>query len=397
MVKSAMEKSAMPKEGETLYRLRAGDERARLDKFLALALPDISRNRLKGLIESGQVRIGGETIAEPAYRVKPGAEIELSVPPPTTEAAPAPQEMALDIHYEDDDLIVVDKPAGLVVHPAAGNPDRTLVNALVAHCGASLSGIGGVRRPGIVHRLDKDTSGLLVAAKHDAAHAGLSRLFEAHDLERAYLALVWGAPAPAQKMTDQLFSADGVFGPDLLARTQHPGSHFIYERRGGQMPRLAPKPVVHEVAHGNRFEADGWRMEVAEVVHVQPQLTCLAYRVETVEGMTIVFGGDSAPTDRLTSLARGADVLLHMCHFINGAIDDDRLTSCCSGHLDAATTARDAGVKTLVLVHLTEMMETPGIRERVLADVAGVFEGQVIFAEDLLDVPLGQIETQPIR
>jgi len=202
MVKSAMEKSAMPKEGETLYRLRAGDERARLDKFLALALPDISRNRLKGLIESGQVRIGGETIAEPAYRVKPGAEIELSVPPPTTEAAPAPQEMALDIHYEDDDLIVVDKPAGLVVHPAAGNPDRTLVNALVAHCGASLSGIGGVRRPGIVHRLDKDTSGLLVAAKHDAAHAGLSRLFEAHDLERAYLALVWGAPAPAQGLIE---------------------------------------------------------------------------------------------------------------------------------------------------------------------------------------------------
>jgi len=192
----------MPKEVETLYRLRAGDERARLDKFLALALPDISRNRHKGLIESGQVRIGGKTIAEPAYRVKPGTEIELSVPAPTAEAAPEPQAIALDIHYEDEDLIVVDKPAGLVVHPAAGNPDRTLVNALVAHCGASLSGIGGVRRPGIVHRLDKDTSGLLVAAKNDAAHAGLSRMFEAHDLERAYLALVWGAPAPAEGLIE---------------------------------------------------------------------------------------------------------------------------------------------------------------------------------------------------
>ena len=241
-------------------------------------------------------------------------------------------------------------------------------------------------------------------------HLLLTHMHYDHCVDYAYLTLTrWDqgvgkidelqvvAPAPAQKMTDQLFSADGVFGPDLLARTQHPGSYFIYECRGGQMPRLAPKPVVHEVTHGNRFEADGWRMEVAEVVHVQPQLTCLAYRIETVEGMTIVFGGDSAPTDRLTSLARGADVLLHMCHFINGAIDDYRLTSCCSGHLDAATTARDAGVKTLVLVHLTEMMETPGIRERVLADVAGVFEGQVIFGEDLLDVPLGQIETQPIR
>jgi 23S rRNA pseudouridine1911/1915/1917 synthase len=197
-----MVKSVMPIEGETIYRLRAGDERARLDKFLALALPDISRSRLKGLIESGQVRIGGETIAEPAYRVKPGAEVLLSVPPPTSEAAPEAQAIALDIRYEDDDLIVVDKPAGLVVHPAAGNPDRTLVNALVAHCGASLSGIGGVRRPGIVHRLDKDTSGLLVAAKNDAAHAGLSRMFAAHDLERAYLALAWGAPVPAEGLIE---------------------------------------------------------------------------------------------------------------------------------------------------------------------------------------------------
>ena len=197
-----MVKSAMPKEGETLYRLRAGDERARLDKFLAAALPDISRTRLKGLIESGHVRIGDETITEPAYRVKPETAVELKVPKASAEAAPAAQAMALDIHYEDADLIVVDKPAGLVVHPAAGNPDRTLVNALVAHCGASLSGIDGVRRPGIVHRLDKDTSGLLVAAKNDAAHAGLSQLFAAHDLERAYLALVWGSPAPAEGMIE---------------------------------------------------------------------------------------------------------------------------------------------------------------------------------------------------
>ena len=197
-----MVKSAMPNVGETLYRLRAGDERARLDKFLAAKLPDISRTRLKGLIESGHVSVDGETIAEPAYRVKPETEIELTVPEASSVMTPEPQAMALDIHYEDEDLIVIDKPAGLVVHPAAGNPDKTLVNALVAHCGASLSGIGGVRRPGIVHRLDKDTSGLLVAAKNDSAHAGLSNLFAAHDLERAYLALVWGSPAPAAGTID---------------------------------------------------------------------------------------------------------------------------------------------------------------------------------------------------
>ena len=197
-----MVKSAMPNVGETLYRLRAGDERARLDKFLAAKLPDISRTRLKGLIESGHVSVDGETIAEPAYRVKPETEIELTVPEASSVLTPEPQAMALDIHYEDEDLIVIDKPAGLVVHPAAGNPDKTLVNALVAHCGASLSGIGGVRRPGIVHRLDKDTSGLLVAAKNDSAHAGLSSLFATHDLERAYLALVWGSPAPAAGTID---------------------------------------------------------------------------------------------------------------------------------------------------------------------------------------------------
>ena len=197
-----MVKSAMPNEGETLSRLRAGDGRARLDKFLAAALPDISRTRLKGLIESGHVRVGGETITEPAYRVKSEAEVELTVPEASAETTPVAQAMALDIHYEDGDLIIVDKPAGLVVHPAAGNPDNTLVNALVAHCGTSLSGIGGVRRPGIVHRIDKDTSGLMVAAKNDAAHAGLSTLFASHDLERAYLALVWGSPAPAEGLIE---------------------------------------------------------------------------------------------------------------------------------------------------------------------------------------------------
>jgi 23S rRNA pseudouridine1911/1915/1917 synthase len=172
--------------------------RERLDRLLSQAIDGLSRMRIKALIEAGQVCIGQtgdmRTVTEASYRVKPGEVIELRVPP-AEEAVPKPQAMDLAIVYEDEHLIVIDKPAGLVVHPAPGNPDRTLVNALLAHCGDSLSGVGGVRRPGIVHRLDKDTSGLLVAAKHDAAHIGLSELFARHDIERCYRALVWGRPS----------------------------------------------------------------------------------------------------------------------------------------------------------------------------------------------------------
>lgn len=171
--------------------------RERLDRLLSQTINGLSRMRIKALIEAGQVRIGQtdnrRTVTEASYRVKPGEVIVLQVPP-AEEALPKPQAMDLEIVYEDEHLIVINKPAGLVVHPAPGNPDRTLVNALLAHCGDSLSGVGGVRRPGIVHRLDKDTSGLLVAAKHDAAHAGLSDLFARHDIQRRYRALVWGRP-----------------------------------------------------------------------------------------------------------------------------------------------------------------------------------------------------------
>ena len=169
----------------------------RLDRFLADALPTLSRMRIKGLIGAGQVRLGEATITEPAYRVKSGEAFTITVPAPA-DARPEPQAMPLRITHEDADLIVVDKPAGLVVHRAPGNPDHTLVNALLAHCGEALSGIGGVRRPGIVHRIDKDTSGLLVVAKTELAHAALSAAFAAHDIERAYLALVWGRPRPAE-------------------------------------------------------------------------------------------------------------------------------------------------------------------------------------------------------
>ena len=175
------------------------DAGERLDRFLFRALPGqdtataLSRSRIKALIDDGHARAAGATISDPSHRVKPGQTYDLAVPE-ATAPEPEGQDIPLTVVYEDADLIVVDKPAGMVVHPAPGAPDRTLVNALIAHCGASLSGIGGVRRPGIVHRIDKDTSGLIVAAKHDAAHAGLAKLFAAHDLERVYAAFCWGLP-----------------------------------------------------------------------------------------------------------------------------------------------------------------------------------------------------------
>jgi 23S rRNA pseudouridine1911/1915/1917 synthase len=169
----------------------------RLDRFLALAFPEVSRARFQRLIAEGYVAVEGVCITETRHKLKAGQRVE-AVIPPAVAAEPQPEIIPLNVVYEDKDLIIIDKPAGLVVHPGAGNETGTLVNALIAHCGDSLSGIGGVKRPGIVHRLDKDTSGLLVIAKNDAAHRGLSEQFAAHGrdgrLERAYQAIVWGAP-----------------------------------------------------------------------------------------------------------------------------------------------------------------------------------------------------------
>ncbi len=206
---------------------------------------------------------------------------------------------------------------------------------------------------------------------------------------------VYGPP-PTARMTDRLFGEDGAFGPDLEARTRHPGSEFVYEMRGGKLPRERPEPTVTEVAHGDVVEVEGWRVTVAEVIHTQPQLTCLAYRLDTPDH-AIVFGGDTAPIESLTKLSEGADILLHMCHLVNNVVTDPRITSCCSGHLDAARTARDAGVKILILVHITEQVERPGIRERVLHEAGEIFKGHIIFGEDLLDVPIGGIEAEKIQ
>jgi len=182
-------------------RLDAGHAGWRLDRALAAAVPTLSRERLKALIRSGAVEAGGTPVRDPAAKVRGEEALRVAIP----EAAPAhnePQAIPLTIVFEDEHLLVVDKLAGLVVHPAAGNFDGTLVNALLHHCAGQLSGIGGVARPGIVHRIDKDTSGLLVVAKTDVAHEGLAKQFAAHSIDRRYLAIVSGMPKATSGTVD---------------------------------------------------------------------------------------------------------------------------------------------------------------------------------------------------
>ena len=173
----------------------------RLDRALAAAVPTLSRERLKALIRSGAVETGGQPVRDPSAKVRGEEALRVAVPEPEPAHNEA-QDIPLTIVFEDEHLLVVDKPAGLVVHPAAGNFEGTLVNALLHHCGPSLSGIGGVARPGIVHRIDKDTSGLLVVAKTDVAHEGLSKQFAAHSIDRRYLAIVNGLPKQAEGVVD---------------------------------------------------------------------------------------------------------------------------------------------------------------------------------------------------
>ena len=223
----------------------------RLDRALAAALPDFSRARIQSLIRDGQARVDGAVVTQASRKLVAGAQITLAVPPPVP-ATPEGEKIPLVIVHEDDDLIVIDKPAGLVVHPAGGHETGTLVNALIAHCGDTLSGIGGVARPGIVHRLDKDTSGLLVVAKNDAAHRGLAAQFADHGrtgpLERAYRALVWGAPERTR------FTIEAP-----IARARHNREKMIVvetrRARVGEEPRAQGREAITHVAVEERFGA----------------------------------------------------------------------------------------------------------------------------------------------
>ena len=227
------------------------DTGTRLDKFLSGRMPEMSRSRLQALITQGCVTSGGIAILDANNKVKAGQEFELTIP----EIAPShmiAQDIALDVVYEDEHLLVINKPAGLTVHPAPGHPDMTLVNALLAHCGDTLSGIGGVARPGIVHRIDKETSGLLVVAKHDIAHLHLSAQLADHSMQRTYIALIWGAPkTPRGTITGNI--GRSISNRQKMAVVKSGGKPAVtnykvvtsYEGRGSSKKNnspLAPRP-----------------------------------------------------------------------------------------------------------------------------------------------------------
>jgi 23S rRNA pseudouridine1911/1915/1917 synthase len=261
--------SEAPRETETLH---VGPDAAgtRLDRVLAKGIAALSRSRLKGLILQGMVAIGGRTIRDPGHRVNAGDAIEVKVPPPEP-AEPKGEAIPLDIVFEDEVLIVIDKPAGLVVHPAAGNWTGTLVNALVAHCGDSLSGIGGVRRPGIVHRLDKDTSGLMVAAKTDRAHRALAAQFADHGrtgpLRRGYLAFVWGAPERARGTIDAAIDRHPHAREKMAVRAagRHAVTHWdVVERYAGTNGRPAASLLACRLETGRTHQI---RVHLASIGH----------------------------------------------------------------------------------------------------------------------------------
>lgn len=238
----------------------------RLDRFLAALLPEFSRSRLRQLLEAEAVSLGGRTIKDPNHRVKPGERYALRIPP-TISAVPEGQDIPLDIVYEDKDLIVINKQAGLVVHPAAGNPDGTLVNALIAHCGQAALAIGGEARPGIVHRLDKDTSGLLVAAKSERAMTSLAKQFANHTIERAYSAIVWGCPRDSSGVIES-----------QIGRSPFDRKRMAVLRGGGKLARTRYK-VVEKFGPQDRPFASliECRLETGRTHQIRVHLTHLGH------------------------------------------------------------------------------------------------------------------------
>jgi 23S rRNA pseudouridine1911/1915/1917 synthase len=214
--------------GNTIFSGVLGE--GRLDSALANALPQFSRARIQALIAEDALIVAGKPAVDASSRKFAGQNFELSVPAPRPDKA-EPQDIKLDIVFEDDHLVIVDKPAGLVVHPAAGHADGTLVNALLHHCRGKLSGIGGVQRPGIVHRIDKDTSGLLVVAKSDAAHEGLAKLFATHDIERRYFAIVSGVPTPPSGTIRTQIGRSTVNRKKMAVLPETKGKHAVTHYR----------------------------------------------------------------------------------------------------------------------------------------------------------------------
>ena len=195
-------------------------------------------------------------------------------------------------------------------------------------------------------------------------------------------------PPPLARMTQQLFAADGVFGPDLIARTRHDCSLGIYQARGGTLPRLPPAPVVRELAAGDVVRGSDWTIRAATAEHFRPYLVCYGYRLETPAG-TFVYSGDSGPAAEMREIAKGADVLVHMCHYISNTQLNAGFADSCMGHMELAALAQDCGVRNLVATHITEQFDRPGVRERVIGEMSRVYTGNLFFGEDLMEVPIG--------
>ncbi len=198
---------------------------------------------------------------------------------------------------------------------------------------------------------------------------------------------VYGPP-PLAAMTGQLFAAEGVFGPDLVSRTRHECSLGIYEARGGVLPRRMPQPRVTEVKPGDTVSGAGWKATVAAASHFQPYLTSYGFRLDTAEG-SFVYSGDSGPCASIAKLARGCDVLVHMCQYLSGTQLNDEFARSCMGHLELARLGADAGVKNLVVSHVTEQIDKPGVRERLVREMAEIYKGNLFFGEDLMEIPAG--------
>jgi ribonuclease BN (tRNA processing enzyme) len=206
---------------------------------------------------------------------------------------------------------------------------------------------------------------------------------------------VYGPPHTA-RMTEQLIGEDGVFGPDLEARIGHQLSLDTFGGRGGVPPRRRPAPEVTEMRSGDVVEGADWRVEAASVVHVQPYLPCYGFRLESDAG-TFAYSGDCGPCAGMERLARDADVLVHMCQYVSGSEPSPEYAAGCMGHLELARLAQDAGVRNLVLSHVSEQMDVPGVRERLIREMGAIFEGNLFFGEDLMRIPIGDPLTAAMK
>jgi ribonuclease Z len=234
----------------------------------------------------------------------------------------------------------------------------------------------------------------------DVTHAFFTHLHYDHFMDFPRLLLTrWDAgagrvpelqvfgPSPITRSVERLIGPDGVFGPDLAARTQWDSSLHVYRARGGSDPRMLPAPTVREIKDGDTIETKSWRLSVSEVPHAQPHLTCLAFRIDSAAG-SFVYSGDTGPSPALEALARNCDLLVHMCSYITGTVDNRATQMGTSGHLEAARAAAASGARQLVATHIYDQFDRPGVRERVIADMARIYHGVIVIGEDLMDLSL---------